>query len=412
MHKTTIHKPTRSRFTLLRQLCNLIPNHLVPQLAREHAVEGKSRTFRPWSHVVSLLYAQLTHALGLNDVCDALRLHSGPLSAIRGATPPSKNALSHANRERNPKMVEALFWSMLEHLQQLHPGFGARRRPRFAFRFKRLIHVVDSTTIQLVARCMDWAKHRRRKAAAKCHVRLNLQTFLPRFALVDTAGEHDNRRAHELCAGVQAGEIVIFDKAYVDFAHLADLSMREVFWVTRAKDNLQCRVVRRLQTGRQGNILRDDLIELTGDSSHKLYPVWLRRVVALVEVDGKLREMVFLTNNLTWSAQTVADLYRCRWSIEVFFRELKQTLQLADFLGHNAHAVRWQVWTALLVYLLLRFCAFLSQWGHSFTRLFTLLRSALWQRLELRSLLQGYGTAGGGGRFLGTPEQAYLPGLI
>ena len=410
MKNQTQHKPTRGKFSLLRQLCNLIPSHLVPHLAREHAVEEKCRTFGPWSHVASLIYAQLTHALGLNDVCDALRLHSGPLSAIRGATPPSKNALSHANRQRNPQMAEALFWTMLDHLQQLHPGFGARHRPKFAFRFKRLIHIVDSTTIQLVARCLDWAKHRRRKAAAKCHVRLNLQTFLPRFALVDTAGEHDNRRAHELCAGVQAGEIVIFDKAYVDFAHLADLSMREVFWVTRAKENLLYRVVRRLQTGRSGNILRDDLIELTGPA-RQAYPVELRRVVALVEVDGAMREMVFLTNNLTWSAQTIADLYRCRWSIEVFFKELKQTLQLADFLGHNANAVRWQVWTALLVYLLLRFCAFLSQWAHSFTRLFTLLRSALWQRLDLRSLLDSYGTAGGGGRFLGTPEQAYLPGL-
>ena len=410
MKSQTQRKPTAAKFSLLRQLCNLIPNHLVPQLAREHAVEERSRTFRPWSHVVSLIYAQLTHSLGLNDVCDALRLHSGPLSAIRGATPPSKNALSHANRERNPKMAEALFWTMLAHLQQLHPGFGARRRPKLAFRFKRLIHIVDSTTIQLVANSLDWARHRRRKAAAKCHVRLNLQTFLPRFALVDTAGEHDNRRAHELCAGVQAGEIVIFDKAYVDFAHLAALSLREVFWVTRAKENMQYRVVRKFQPGADGNLLRDDLIRLTG-AAGKAYPVELRRVVALVEVEGELREMVFLTNNLTWSAQTIADLYRCRWSIEVFFKELKQTLQLADFLGHNANAVRWQVWTALLVYLLLRFCACLSQWSHSFTRLFTLIRSALWQRLDLRQLLDRYGTAGGGGHFLGTPQQAYLPGL-
>jgi hypothetical protein len=410
MKSQTQRKPTAAKFSLLRQLCNLIPNHLVPQLAREHAVEERSRTFRPWSHVVSLIYAQLTHSLGLNDVCDALRLHSGPLSAIRGATPPSKNALSHANRERNPKMAEALFWTMLAHLQQLHPGFGARRRPKLAFRFKRLIHIVDSTTIQLVANSLDWARHRRRKAAAKCHVRLNLQTFLPRFALVDTAGEHDNRRAHELCAGVQAGEIVIFDKAYVDFAHLAALSLREVFWVTRAKENMQYRVVRKFQPGADGNLLRDDLIRLTG-AAGKAYPVELRRVVALIEVEGELREMVFLTNNLTWSAQTIADLYRCRWSIEVFFKELKQTLQLADFLGHNANAVRWQVWTALLVYLLLRFCAFLSQWSHSFTRLFTLIRSALWQRLDLRQLLDRYGTAGGGGHFLGTPQQAYLPGL-
>lgn len=411
MKSNTSHKPTRGSFTLLRQLCNLIPNHLVPQLARESQGDSQARTFLPWSHVVSLLYAQLTHALSLNDVCDALRLHSGPLSAIRAATAPSKNALSHANRQRDPQMAERLFGEVLEHLQALHPGFGARRRPKFAFRFKRLIHVVDSTTIALVARCMDWAKHRRRKAAAKCHLRLNLQTFLPRFALVATAAEHDNRRAHELCAGIAEGEIVIFDKAYLDFAHLAALSQRGVFWVTRAKDNLRCRVVRRLQKGRHGNILRDDEIQRQRDASRDAYPVAMRRVIALVEVDGEMREMVFLTNNLTWSAQTIADLYRCRWSIEVFFKELKQTLQLADFLGHNARAVRWQIWTALLVYLLLRFCAFLSQWSHSFSRLFTLLRAALWQRLELLDLLKCYGTAGGGGRFLARPEQAYLPGL-
>src|ERR1019366_3686295 len=112
-----------------------------------------------------------------------------------------------------------------------------------------------------------------------------------------------------------------------------------------------------------------------------------------------------------WSAQTIADLYRCRWQIEVFFKQLKQTLQLADFLGNSANAVRWQVWTALLTYVLLRFCAWLSQWGHSFTRLFALLRSALWQTLELRSLLEVYGTAGGGGWFLGTPQQAFLAGF-
>src|SRR5512139_1344060 len=250
MKKKTSCKPTASKFSILRQLCNLIPTHLIPKLARDTGAEGQSRTFKPWSHVVSLIYAQLTHALGLNDVCDALRLNAGPLSALRGATPPSKNGLSHANRARDAQMAEALFWAMLDHLQTVAPRFGQGVRPRFAFRFKRLIHVVDASTIQLVASCMDWAKHRRRKAAAKCHVRLNLQSFLPQFAIVDTAREHDNLRARELCAGVRAGEIVIFDKAYLDFEHLADLAMRDVSWVTRAKDNLEYRVVRKFQRGR------------------------------------------------------------------------------------------------------------------------------------------------------------------
>ena len=119
-----------------------------------------------------------------------------------------------------------------------------------------------------------------------------------------------------------------------------------------------------------------------------------------------------MVETVTESAGKVnVDLYRCRWDIEVFFKEIKQTLQLVDFLGHNANAVRWQVWTALLTYVLLRFCSWISKWGHSFTRLFTLLRSALWLKLDLRSFLESYGTAGGSFRFLGTPEQAYLPGI-
>jgi hypothetical protein len=384
---------------------------LVTKLARETGVEEKARTFSPWSHVVALMYAQLTHSLGLNDVCDALQLHSGPLSAVRAAKAPYKNTFSYANRTRDPKLGERLFYSMLEHLGKLQPGFGGKHRPRFVFRFKRLMHVVDSTTIALMARSLDWAKHRRRKAAAKCHLRLDLQTFLPRCATIDTGAVADTRHARELCAAVQPGEIVIFDKAYLDFGHLADLSMREIFWVTRGRDDLRCRVVHRLQHARHGNILRDDAIQWSVPSSRKNYPENLRRVSALVEVDGEEREMVFLTNNFSWSAQTIADLYRCRWQIEKFFKELKQTLQLADFLGHSEGAVKWQVWTALLTYLLLRFCAFLSQWGHSFTRLFALLRSALWQKLELRSLLLSCGTAAGGGRFLGQPEQAYFAGF-
>ena len=127
-------------------------------------------------------------------------------------------------------MAEELFWSVLEHLQTLKPGFARGTRFHLARRFKRVIHVVDSTTIELVASCLDWAKHRRRKAAAKCHLRLDLHSFLPRFALIDTAREHDAKRAQELCAGIRAGEIVIFDKAYVDFSHLFDLLRRGIFW--------------------------------------------------------------------------------------------------------------------------------------------------------------------------------------
>jgi hypothetical protein len=403
-------KPTRCRFNILRQICNLIPEHEVSKIARETGVEDQSRTFSPWSHTVSLLHAQISHCIGLNDLCDSLQLHSGPLSTIRGATPPSRNGLSHANRQRPAAMAEQLFWRVLKHLKEQSPGFAAGKSRGPAFRFKVPIHVIDSTTLELAANCMDWAKHRRRKAAAKTHLRLNLQSLLPGLVIVDTAAEHDNLRARELCADLKSGEIALFDKGYVDFGHLRDLDGRGIFWVTRAKENMAYEVVGKMPRSQDEKILRDEMICLSNPNQPA--PEVMRRVMALVEVDGEEREMTFLTNHLEWSPRSVADLYRCRWQIEVFFKQIKQTLQLADFLGHNANAVRWQVWTALLAYVLLRYLSFLSKWPHSFTRLFTVLRAALWEKLDLLKLLARYGTAGGSFRHLARPDQAYFPGFL
>ena len=407
-------KQTRSfqrphRFEVLRQICNLIPPFLVGKVAKRTGVDQKARTFTPWSHVVTMLYAQLTHAISLNDVCEALRLWSGPLSAVRGAVGPSPNALSHANQVRDARMAEQLLWSQLDHLQTLSPAFtaGRRRLPRF----KRRLQVVDSTVITLVANCMSWAKHRRRKAATKLHMRLDLQSLLPRFAIVDLAPHHDNTRAPLMCSQLQSGEIAIFDKAFLSFAHLAQLTGRGVFWVTRSKDNLDCRVVQRRLSQAQGPILRDDLIRLRGPKTRRLYPEVLRRVLARVQLREQEVEMEFLTNNLDWSPQSVADLYKCRWDIEKFFRQLKQTFQLADFLGNSANAVHWQIWTALLLYVLLRYLAFLSQWPQSFTRLWALCRSTLWRKMDLLASLKDYGIADPPWRFIGQPQQAYLAGF-
>lgn len=400
--------PTRCKMVVLRQLVNFIPAHLIPKLARETGVVEQARSFDPNSHVIALMDAQLTHSIGLNDVCDRLQMNAGTLATIRGAKPPHRNTFSHANRTRDPQMAEKLFWEVLSHLETLRPGFTRGRRGKGLLRrFRRSIHAVDSTVLELVANCMDWAKHRRRKAAAKCHLRLNLQSFLPIFAIVDTARENDAKRARELCAGLKSGEIAIFDKAYVDFEHLGELDEREAIWVTRAKENLKYAVAAKLPVG--GKIEKDELIVRDNHKPGEIEVI--RRIEAWVEIEGEERLMVFLSNQLTWSPQTIVDLYRCRWQIEVFFKQIKQSLQLCDFLGHNANAVRWQVWTALLVYVLLRFQAYLSRWPHSFTRLFTLVRSALWQRLDLLSLLRHYGTASGSFRMLGAPEQAYLPGL-
>ena len=403
--------PTGHTYTTMKQVCNIIPGHMVPNLATKFGIDEQYRTFDEWSHVVTLMAGQLTHAIGLNDVCDNLRMHQSVLGTIRGATVPSRNNLSHANKIRPAEMGEALYWKMLEHLQTISPRFGKGRHRGYLKRFKAAIHAVDSTTIQLVANCIDWAKHRRRKAAAKCHLRLNLHSFLPSCAIIDTAKHHDSKQSWAVCAELKEGEIVVFDKAYVDFDHLAHLCNRGIYWVTRAKDNMQYDVIRKLETTTNERILSDSVIRLTGVKTQNEYPGELRRVMAVVEVDGKDTEMVFITDNMTWSATSVIELYRCRWDIEVFFKEIKQTLQLADFLGQSANAVRWQIWTGLLVHLILRYLAFLHSWAHSFTRIFTVIRSALWNRWSLNKLLESYGTAKGHFRMMARPEQAYLPGF-
>jgi hypothetical protein len=402
-------KPAGKESAIFRQVCEMIPPHMVAKIARKHGV--KSRAITPWSHTVSMLYAQFTHAIGLNDVCDALRANRAGMASIRGAEPPSKNGLSNANKMRDPKMAEELFWTMMGHLEQEHPGFAGVKFRKLPRRFKKTVYALDSSTIKLFANCMDWAKHRRRKAAAKLHLRLDLQSFLPAFAVVDSAKGHDNTKAHELCAGLKSGEIVVFDMAYIDYKHLHSLTERDVFWVSRVKDNMKLRCVKRLLKKPSGRILRDDMVIVENANKREDYPERMRRVTAVVDINGVDTEMTFFTNNFEWAASSICDLYKARWNIEVFFKQIKQTLNLGAFLGHNRNAIQWQVWTALLMYVLLRFLHTCSSWAHSFTRLFTCLRAVLWQRRNLLAYLKSYGTAGGTFRLQWAPQQAFLPGF-
>jgi len=311
-----LKKPAKSKVAVLAQVCKLIPIGLVPKLAHKYGIDKQARSFSPWSHVVALLYAQLTHAFGLNDVCDALRIHG-------------------------------------------------------------------------------------RKLAAKLHLRLDLQSFLPGYAIIEEASHHDDTRAPALCANLKDGEIALFDKAYINFRHLFNLHQRGVFWVTRAKDNMSYRVRKKLQHKRKpgSKIIRDDLVILTTAKSKEQYPEKLRRVEMLVEIDGKEIVMVFITNNTKWAATSVGALYQARWGIEVFFKQIKQTLKVCDFLGHSKHAIRWQLWSALLVYILLRYQSQLVGWSHSFIRLFAMVRGVTWSLLDLTLLLKSYGTASGSYRY-------------
>lgn len=193
------------------------------------------------------------------------------------------------------------------------------------------------------------------------------------------------------------------------FVHLFLLHGRDVFWVTRAKDNMSYYIIKKRKCS--GTIQQDLTISLNIKKTSDEYPETLRMIVAIVTVDGKDVEMTFLTNNMEWSPTSICDLFKARWCVEVFFKQLKQTLQLADFLGHNENAVRWQIWTALLTYVLLRLIEYLSNWKVSFARLFTTIRGVLWSRYDLFRILEFCGTALGRQRTCAQSDQLFIPGL-
>ena len=397
--------PQENNMAVLGQIVKHIPKKLIDRLKNKYQIQ--TRSFSATSHVVTMLYAQLSHALSLNDIQDCLRFHKGYLTQIRDCTPPSRNGLAHANATRDARMAEELFWTVFNDLKERYPDFlkGNRQYPGYPWRFKRSIHVVDSSTIQLIAKCMNWAKYREQKAAAKMHLDLDLRSFLPNFAIVKSAKDSDPKTAWELCAPIRAGEIVVFDKAYVDFAHLWHLDQRGVIWITRSKENLCFEVVgqqlseeeiqqakhmreHKIFMGQQPIVLSDCRIKLTSENTSGKYPAELRKVDACVLINGEPHEMSFITNNMKWSPYSICELYAGRWGIEVFFKEIKQTLQLADFLGTSENAIRWQIWTALLAYLLLRFIGWLSEWTESFRRLYTLIKGLLWSRRTISEILK------------------------
>lgn len=291
-------------------------------------------------------------------------------------------------------MAKALFWALKGHCENTCSGFNrGRRYVALDKRIKSAVHAVDSSTIELIANCMDWAKHRRKKAAAKLHMNLDLNGCLPAFAVVDSAKGHDSTKAAELCSEIKDGDTGVFDMAYIDFDFFWDLDQRGVTWVTRLNSNIKYTVAKNLKV--------------------KTF----RLVRAMVEINGEDREMEFITNNTEWAASTIAMLYKCRWAVEVFFKEIKQNLKLCDFLGNSASAVQWQVWMALVTWLLTRYLSYLSSCTQCFTRVFNLLRAALWSKLDIKALLGklACGTACGpplAKKGLAAPaSQPWLPGF-
>jgi len=265
----------------------------------------------------------------------------------------------------------------LARCQPLAPG---RRK----FRFKNKLVSLDSTVIDLCATLFDWAKFRRTKGAVQRHCLLDHDGSRPSVVVITEGKRHDVRVARTL--RFDPGTIVVMDRGYVDYAWFGRLTTAGVFFVTRPKDNAVYRVVERRRVPERSAILRDEVIELTGEAAAAHCPHRMRRV----EVDDpdKGGTLVFLTNQLALGTTRIAAIYKDRWQIELFFKTLKQHLKIKTFVGTSANALKVQVWTALIAMLLLKYLQLRARFVWSLSNLVALLRMnlfthrALWAWLD------------------------------
>jgi len=251
--------------------------------------------------------------------------------------------------------------------------------PKHKFRFKNPLYSIDATTIDLCLSLFNWAKFRTTKGAVKLHVKLNHAGYLPTFAIVTTGKEHEQKVVPDI--PLEKGDVVVFDRAFTNFEWYASLCHRNIYFVTRMKKNVDYRVVERRSTRHLKYISSDQIIELKGFYSKKKCPFLLRRIRSQDPKTGKW--IVLLTNQFEWSAATIAQVYKDRWQVELFFKTLKQQLKVKSFVGTSRNALLSQLWVALIAYLLLSYLKFKSRFSWSLYTLCSILPTNLFSRRNL-----------------------------
>lgn len=362
--------------TVFSQLLKLIPRHEFETLAKAHHSGRSFRTASRWSQFTALMLAQLSGRMSLRDIVDNLAAQSHRLYHL-GATHMSRSNLSRMNNEKPYELYEALFSRLLKRCQAI--------TPKHNFRFKNELYSLDGSTIDLCLSIFPWADFRQTKGAIKLHVGLNHAGYLPEFVTVTEGKEHDIKVGRKL--NFPKGSIVAIDKGYNDYEWYNQLENKGVFFVTRLKKNARYRVVSRAKVLKEKGITSDQTIEFTGAITAKRCPVALRRIGYRDAETGK--RYVFLTNNFKLAAKTIADIYKARWQIELFFKWIKQNLKIKAFIGTSKNAVLTQIWIAMCAYLLLTFLKFQSKLGKSMQQILRLLQLNLFEKRDLMALLRG-----------------------
>jgi hypothetical protein len=303
----------------------------------------KAKEFTCWKQFLCMAFGQLTHRESMSDTLLCLKLNSDKLYHLGIGKAINKSTLSRTNENRDWRIYQDYALKLIDQAKKMYEDDN-----QLEVNLKGRVFALDSTTVDLCLEVFLWAPFRSTKAAVKIHTLLDLKTSIPEFIFISEGNVHDVRIMDLI--PVQKGSYYIMDKAYVDFERLYAIKQEKAFFVVRAKENMQFKRVKSRIPDKEIGIICDQDIMLTGINSSIRYPENLRRIKFYdVEFD---RTFVFLTNNFKIKAQTVTQLYKHRWGIELFFKWIKQNLKVQSFWGFSENAVKTQIWIAISVYVL------------------------------------------------------------
>jgi len=355
-------------------MLNFIPRHQFAALENQYSTGRKSRKFSRWNQFAHLMFMQLTGRASLRDGIESMNSRAKDLYHL-GAKPVARATFADANNMRPASFYQALFEKMYQRCRIVSP--------KHKFKFKNKLYSLDASVIDLSLGAFAWASFRRTKSAVKIHTLLDHSGFLPAFVSITDGKIHESKVAKSI--SLAKGSIVVEDRAYADYKWFCRLQENKIFFVTRQKTNAVYRVTERRQVNKNQGLCSDQTIVLTGSKGH-LCPHPLRRIG--YRDPETTKHYVFLTNNFKLSAKTIADIYKERWQIEIFFRWIKQNLKIKAFIGNSRNAVMTQIYVALIAYLLLCMFKYLSKLPVGLQNLIRVIQLNLFRRCSLEELFE------------------------
>ena len=321
---------------------DFLPIYEFHQCVQRYHGHYKMKSFSCWDQFLCMAFAQLTYRESLRDIEACLRSAQRKLYHMGIRSKVSRNTLAHANQVRDWRIYADFAQILIARARRLYANDS------FGVELNQTAYALDSTTIDLCLSLFPWAKFRAHKGAVKLHTLLDLRGSIPCLVIITHGKIHDVKILDQLI--FEPGAFYIIDRGYLDFDRLYGIHQASAFYVIRAKSNFRFKRLYSRPVDKSSGVQSDQIIVLEGFYSHKAYPDKLRRIRYFDAEQNK--RLIFLTNNFTLTALTIAELFRCRWQIELFFKWIKQHLRIKAFYGTTENAVKTQIWIAIAVYVL------------------------------------------------------------